>query len=63
MRKFWTLLRPVIRTYDQKVIDYFENPPNVGSLDKKNPQVGSGKLKSNCGISFLWRSSKVLGQC
>lgn len=31
----------VARTYDQKVINYFENPPNVGTLDKNSPNVGT----------------------
>lgn len=28
--------------YGKKLIDYFENPRNVGSLDKENTQVGTG---------------------
>jgi NifU-like protein involved in Fe-S cluster formation len=28
------------------VIQYFENPPNVGSLKKKNPNVGTGVVGS-----------------
>lgn len=28
--------------YGKKLIDYFENPRNVGSLDKENAQVGTG---------------------
>lgn len=28
--------------YSQKVIDHYENPQNMGSLDKADPQVGTG---------------------
>ena len=28
--------------YDKKVIDHFENPQNVGSLDKSDQSVGTG---------------------
>ena len=33
----------VARAYDQKVVNYFENPPNVGTLDKNAKNVGTCK--------------------
>ncbi|KAJ8604053.1 hypothetical protein CTAYLR_001734 [Chrysophaeum taylorii] len=30
------------RPYHQKVVDHFEKPSNVGSLDKNDPNVGTG---------------------
>ena len=36
--------------YTNKVIDHFENPKNVGSLDKASPNVGTGLVGApECG--------------
>jgi nitrogen fixation NifU-like protein len=36
--------------YSQKVIDHYENPKNVGSLDKSSPNVGTGLVGApSCG--------------
>ena len=36
--------------YSTKVIDHYENPRNVGSMDKTDPQVGTGMVGApECG--------------
>ncbi|MEW6130496.1 MAG: Fe-S cluster assembly scaffold IscU [Acidobacteriota bacterium] len=37
-------------SYSDKVIDHYNNPRNVGSLDKKDPNVGTGLVGApECG--------------
>jgi hypothetical protein len=31
-----------VRLYHENIIDHYENPRNVGSLDKKKTTVGTG---------------------
>jgi len=35
-RKFWSM------TYSKKLLDHYENPRNVGSMDKEDKDVGTG---------------------
>ena len=44
--RYVKLNRTMGRFYNQKVVDYFENPPNVGSMDKKSANVGTGTVGS-----------------
>ncbi|OEY86524.1 Fe-S cluster assembly scaffold IscU [Wolbachia pipientis] len=37
-------------SYNKKVLDHYENPRNVGSLDKNDPSVGTGLVGApSCG--------------
>ncbi len=35
-RKFWSM------TYSKELLDHYENPKNVGSMDKEDKDVGTG---------------------
>lgn len=40
------------RSYHENVIDHYENPRNVGSLDKNKKSVGTGmEVMSSCLIT------------
>lgn len=37
-------------SYNEKILDHYENPRNVGSLDKDDPHVGTGLVGApSCG--------------
>ena len=36
--------RHSLKMYSDKVLDYYENPRNVGTLDKHDPRVGTGMV-------------------
>ena len=41
-KKYAFISKTLKQLYHSNVIDHYENPRNVGSLDKKNTQVGNG---------------------
>jgi nitrogen fixation NifU-like protein len=52
--------------YSDKVLDHYENPRNVGSLDKNDPHVGTGMVGAPaCGdvmkVSLKMQNSKLMG--
>jgi len=56
------------RFYDQKVVDHFENPSNVGSMDKNSPNVGTGVVGAPaCGdvmkLQIEVKDGKIVNSC
>ena len=44
--------------YTATVIEHYENPKNVGSLDKNKTSVGTGLVGAPaCGKLYFWSSS------
>lgn len=41
-RNYGSLISLLKRNYHENVIDHYENPRNVGSLDKNKKNVGTG---------------------
>lgn len=61
-------LRYFVRNYDAKVIDHYENPRNVGSFDKSDPNVGTGVVGAPaCGdvlkLQVRIEDGKVVDSC
>lgn len=48
--------------YNPKVIDHYENPRNVGTLDKSDPQVGTGLVGAPACGDVMRLQIKVNGQ-
>eukprot|EP01036_Dinobryon_divergens_P038158 gene38158-50037_t len=42
MTRYPRLSRVLARSYHENIIDHYENPRNVGSLDKQRKNVGTG---------------------
>lgn len=42
IRQNAALSAPLVRNYHEKVLDHYEKPRNVGSLDKNDKSVGTG---------------------
>ena len=45
-KKYAFISKTLKQLYHSNVIDHYENPRNVGSLDKKNTRVGTGLVGS-----------------
>ena len=46
--------------YSKKLVDHYENPRNVGSLDKESKEVGTGLVGAPaCGDVSQWRTQRV----
>jgi nitrogen fixation protein NifU and related proteins len=48
--------------YSQKVLDHYEHPRNVGSLDKADPSVGTGMVGAPACGDVMKLQIKVNGQ-
>lgn len=51
-----------VRSYHDNIIDHYENPRNVGSLDKKKKHVGTGELYVFT-IPFLFYFVNIICMC
>ncbi|GFQ02011.1 iron-sulfur cluster assembly protein 1 [Phtheirospermum japonicum] len=61
---------PALRMYHERVVDHYNNPRNVGSFDKSDPNVGTGLIEAPaCGdvmklkIKVDEESGKIVGAC
>ena len=49
--------------YEKQLIDHFENPRNVGTLDKDDPEVGTGLVGAPACGDVMRLQIKVNGEC
>jgi nitrogen fixation NifU-like protein len=49
-------------SYSEKVIDHYENPRNVGALDKNDPSVGTGMVGAPACGDVMKLQIRVNGQ-
>jgi nitrogen fixation NifU-like protein len=50
LKKLFKILKLSIMAYSEKVIDHYQNPKNVGTLDKSSKNVGTGLVGApECG--------------
>ena len=47
------VLAKAVRSYHDNIIDHYENPRNVGSLDKKKKLVGTGESSPIISVSLV----------
>jgi len=48
--------------YSDKVLDHYENPRNVGSMDKNDPNVGTGMVGAPACVDVMKLQIKVSDQ-
>jgi hypothetical protein len=41
-----------VRLYHENIVDHYENPRNVGSLDKNDPNVGTVRNQRTCVVKM-----------
>lgn len=53
------------RFYHKTIVDHFDNPRNVGSFDKSDPNVGTGKTTQSAagdwGLQQDWLEHLLVG--
>lgn len=48
------MLQQPARGYHENIVDHYENPRNVGSLDKNDPNVGTVGAPVCCPARLAW---------